>query len=97
MLTRSSAANRSSTRTRWFRSRLQPILLSKLVLAALAASLLASPAWATQGLSCRATEGAAAIGLSLGSAGGLGFAGASLSVGERSWVTDPAYGTGEIF
>jgi hypothetical protein len=68
-----------------------------MALAALAASLLASPAWATQGLSCRATDGAAAIGLSLGSAGGLGFAGATLSVGERSWVTDPAYGAGEIF
>lgn len=72
-------------------------MLNKLTLAALAASLLASPAWATQGLSCRAADGAAAISLSLGSAGGLGFAGASMTAGERNWVTDTAYGAGDIF
>ncbi len=67
------------------------------MLAAAAAGLLASPAWATQGLSCRALDGAAEISLSLGSAGGLGFAGASMTAGDRRWVTDAAYGEGEIF
>lgn len=70
---------------------------NKLVLAVTTASLLAGPAWATQGLSCRSADGAAELALSLGSAGGLGFAGASMSAGDRRWVTDPAYGAGEIF
>ncbi len=74
-----------------------PTSLNKLLLAALAASTLAGPAWATQGLLCRAPEGAAEIGLTLGTAGGLGFAGAGMSAGEKRWVTDPAYGAGEIF
>jgi hypothetical protein len=67
------------------------------VLAAAAASLFATPAWATQGLICSADDGAAEIGLTLGTAGGLGFVGASMVAGESRWVTDPAYGEGEIF
>ncbi|ODT78510.1 MAG: hypothetical protein ABS76_23450 [Pelagibacterium sp. SCN 64-44] len=66
------------------------------MLAALAASL-STPALATQGLSCSAPDSGAEISLLLGTAGGLGFAGASMSAGDRSWVTDPAYGEGETF
>lgn len=66
------------------------------MLAALAASL-STPALATQGLLCQAADGDAEISLSLGTAGGLGFAGASMAADGRSWVTDPAYGAGEIF
>lgn len=66
------------------------------MLAALAASL-STPALATQGMLCSAPDDAARISLSLGSAGGLGFAGASMAADGRAWVTDPAYGEGEIF
>ncbi|KKB09707.1 hypothetical protein [Devosia chinhatensis] len=67
------------------------------MLAALAASLLASPAWATQGLGCVSPDGGTQISLSLGSAGGLAIVGARMQADGQSWVTDPAYGDGDIF
>lgn len=67
------------------------------MLAALAASLSAAPALATQGMLCASVDGDASIELLLGSAGGLGFAGGSMNAGDRSWVTDAVYGDGEIF
>jgi hypothetical protein len=72
-------------------------LPNKLTLAAFAASLFPGTALATQGFTCRSLDGDASISMSLGSAGGLGFAGAQMSHGESRWVTDPAFGDGTIF
>jgi hypothetical protein len=67
------------------------------VLAALAASLSAAPALATQGMLCSAMDGGAEISMALGNAGGLAVVGASLRVDDQSWVSDAAYGEGTPF
>ena len=67
------------------------------MLAALAASLSAAPALATQGMLCSAMDGSAEISMSLGTAGGLAVVGASMGAGDERWVSDAAYGEGALF
>jgi len=72
-------------------------LPNKLLLAALAASLSAAPASATQCMYCSDVEANTEVGLLLGTAGGFGGIGANMRHRTRHWTTDPAYGDGAIF
>ncbi|WP_297111191.1 hypothetical protein [uncultured Devosia sp.] len=67
------------------------------MLAALAASLSAVPASATQWMYCTDAEANTEVGLLLGTAGGFGGIGANMRHRTRHWTTDPAFGDGAIF
>lgn len=76
---------------------MRPISLNKFWLAALAASLSAAPAAATQWLNCANAAQGVDVGLLLGTAGGFGATGAIMRQEDHNWSTDPAYGAGTPF
>jgi hypothetical protein len=66
--------------------------------AATAAALLcglATPSLATEWVNCAAPDGAASFDYLAGTLDVLGVVGMTITVGERVWATDPAYGPGD--
>lgn len=66
--------------------------------AATAAALvcgLATPSLATEWVNCAAPDGAASFDYLAGTLEVLSIAGMTITVGEKVWATDPAYGPGD--
>jgi hypothetical protein len=66
-------------------------------LAAIAVSLcgLATPSLATEWVNCASPDGGASFDFLVGTTDVLAIAGMTVTVGEKVWATDPAYGPGE--
>ena len=66
-------------------------------LAAMAIGLcgLATPSLATEWIACSSSDGGASMDILVGSVDVLAIAGMTISVGEKVWATDPAYGPGD--
>jgi hypothetical protein len=56
---------------------------------------LSSPAFATEWVNCADREGAASFDLLLGATEVISVAGMTITVGERVWASDVAYGPGD--
>lgn len=66
-------------------------------LAAIALSLcgLATPSLATEWINCASPDGGASFDILVGTTEVLFVAGMTITVGEKVWATDPAYGPGD--
>lgn len=66
-------------------------------LAAIALSLcgLATPSLATEWINCASPDGGASFDFLVGTTDMLAVAGMTITVGEKVWATDPAYGPGD--
>jgi hypothetical protein len=66
-------------------------------LAAIAISLcgLATPSLATEWIACASSDGGASMDILVGSVDVLSIAGMTVTVGDKVWATDPAYGPGD--
>lgn len=66
-------------------------------LAAIAIGLcgLATPSLATEWINCASSDGGASMDILVGSVDVLAIAGMTVTVGEKVWATDPAYGPGD--
>lgn len=66
-------------------------------LAAIAFGLcgLATPCLATEWISCASPDGGASMDILVGRVDVLAIAGMTVTVGEKVWATDPAYGPGD--
>ena len=66
-------------------------------LAAIAVSLcgLATPSLATEWINCASPDGGASFDILVGTTDVLSVAGMTITVGDKVWATDPAYGPGD--
>ena len=66
-------------------------------LAAIALGLcgLATPSLATEWIACSSPDGGASMDILVGSVDVLSIAGMTVTVGDKVWATDPAYGPGD--
>jgi hypothetical protein len=66
-------------------------------LAAIALGLcgLATPSLATEWISCASSDGGASMDILVGDADVVAIAGMTITVGDKVWATDPAYGPGD--
>lgn len=66
-------------------------------LAAIAVSLcgLATPSLATEWVNCASPDGGASFDFLVGTTDVLAIAGMTITVGEKVWATDPAFGPGD--
>jgi hypothetical protein len=66
-------------------------------LAAIAIGLcgLATPTLATEWVNCASGDGGASMDILLGAVDVLSIAGMTVTVGDKVWATDPAYGPGD--
>lgn len=70
-------------------------MIMKAAIAILGLCGLATPSIATEWINCAAPDGAASIDLLVGATDVLSVAGMTITVGDKVWATDPAYGPGD--
>ncbi|MDB5542738.1 MAG: hypothetical protein JWQ89_4465 [Devosia sp.] len=56
---------------------------------------LATPSLATEWINCASPDGGASIDILVGTTDVIAVAGMTITVGEKVWATDPAYGPGD--
>jgi hypothetical protein len=56
---------------------------------------LATPSLATEWIACASSDGGASMDILVGSVDVLSIAGITVTVGDKVWATDPAYGPGD--
>ena len=56
---------------------------------------LATPSFATEWISCASSDGGASMDVLVGDVDVASIAGMTITVGDKVWATDPAYGPGD--
>lgn len=70
-------------------------MISRVAVTAFALAGLSSPAFATEWVNCADAAGAASFDLLLGATEVISVAGMTITVGDKVWASDVAYGPGE--